>query len=165
METIVNKNEYQRRDYYFKILEDSRNIFIGFGHWLERLGIKGNGSLEDYECYLNMLDKQKELERQDEHLKMLKWISDNESINFPFKITTGDKWDEFWNSYDEDCEMDMITVECDEFYIKFKEITGINLLELSDNFVSMSYIDEAQNDIEIIINDVNGNNKRFIIGV
>jgi len=106
------------------------------------------------------LNKQKELQRQDEHLKLLKWISDNEDSDFPFRIVTKSEWNRFYNSEDEDDEMNMISVECDKFFERFKEITGVNLLNIS-NFISMSYIDGAQNDIEIVV----GNNEIFIIGV
>ena len=59
--------------------------------------------------------------------------------------------------------MDMLIIECDEFHVRFKEITGINLLKI-DDFIKMSYIDDARNDIELVVN-INGNNEIFIIGV
>lgn len=162
MESIIQTG-MKREEYYEGTIIDIRKIFVNFGHWLEKKGINDEGSIEDYENFLNEVDKQRELERQDEHLKMLKWISENEDVYFPFKITIGDEWDKFWNSDDEDYEMNMQIIECDEFYNKFKELTGVSLLSDND-FISMSYIDEAQNDIEIVVN-VNNTNKRFVIGV
>lgn len=153
----------KREEYYEGTIIDIRKIFVGFGHWLEQLGIENEGSLEDYECYLLEVDKQRELKRQDEHLALLKWIDENENADFPFKISTKEEFDRFYNSDDEDDVMDMLIVECDEFYTKFKEITGVNLKSNND-FVKMTYIDEGHNDIEIVVN-VDGKQEKFVIGV
>jgi len=109
------------------------------------------------------VDKQLELRREDEHLALLKWIDENQDTDFPFMLITKDEYDTFIQADDEDYIMDRQVIEGDEFYIKFKEITGVQLLYL-DEFISMSYIDEARNDIELVVN-INKDNKRFIIGV
>jgi len=162
MESIMQTG-MKRENYYEGTIIDIRKIFVGFGHWLEQLGIEDEGSISDYEQYLNMLDKQLELKRQDGHLQLLKWIDENTDVYFPFKISTREEFDRFYNSDDEDDIMDMQIVECDEFYARFKEITGVNLLSNND-FIEMSYIDESQNDIELVVR-VDDNNKIFVIGV
>ena len=162
MESIMQIG-MKRENYYEGTIIDIRKIFVGFGHYLEKLGIEDEGEIYDYENFLLEVDKQLELKRQDEHLQLLKWIDENTDVYFPFKISTREEFDRFYNSDDEDDIMEMQIVECDEFYARFKEITGINLLSNND-FVEMSYIDEGQNDIEIVVN-ISGNNERFIIGV
>lgn len=162
MESIMQTG-MKRENYYEGTIIDIRKIFVGFGHWLERLEIENEGSLEDYENYLLEMDKQQELKRQDEHLQLLKWIDENESTDFPFRIITKIEWNRFYNSDDEDDIMEMISVECNEFYGRFKKITGVNLLRI-DQFISMKYIDDGHNDIEIIIN-VDGKQEIFVIGI
>lgn len=155
----------KREEYLEGTIPDLRNVLVNYGHWLEKLGIENEGTLEDYENYLMERDKQLEQKRQDEHLELICWINSKQEWECDFMIIKGEEYERFMQSDYEDDEMHMIITNHNEFYPKFKDITGIDLLELTDNFVSMSYIDEAQNDIEIIINDVNGNNERFIIGI
>lgn len=65
MENIINNQseyEYPRRDYYYKILEDSRNIFIGFGKWLYEKGIEKQGTINDYETYLIEKDLEEKID-------------------------------------------------------------------------------------------------------
>lgn len=98
---------------------------------------------------------------EDEHLKMVQWINGHKEEDFPFMIIKGEEYDRFHNSDDKDDEMDMKIAESNNFYNKFKEITGIHLLN-EDNFVSMKYI--GSNDINLIVR-ANGMNQRFVIGV
>jgi hypothetical protein len=162
MESIMQTG-MKRENYYEGTIIDIRKIFVGFGHYLERLGIEEEGEISDYEQYLIEVDKRRELKRQDEHLHLLKWIDENTDDDFPFKISTRKEFDRFYNSDDEDDIMDMLIIECDEFYARFKEITGVNLLSNND-FIEMSYIDESQNDIELVVR-INDRQERFIIGV
>ena len=162
MESIMQIG-MKRENYYEGTIIDIRKIFVGFGHWLEQKNIEDEGSIEDYENFLIEVDKQRELEREDDHLETLSWINRNKHPDFPFMLVKGDEYDSFMQSDDEDCIMDRQIIEGDEFYIKFKKITGIDLMEL-DNFISMKYIDEAQNDIELVVR-VDDNNKIFVIGV
>jgi hypothetical protein len=52
METII-QTEMKREDYYEGTIMDIRNLFINYGHWLERNGIENEGSIDDYVQYLN----------------------------------------------------------------------------------------------------------------
>jgi len=162
MENVMQTG-LKRENYYEGTIMDIREIFIGFGRWLGSKGITDQGSICDYEDYLCEWDKQKEQQREDEHLEFICWINYKKEYEFPFMLIKGIEWDRFYSSDIEDDIMDMQIVEYDELYAKFKEITGVDLMKL-DNFVSISYIDEGQNDIELIVN-INGNNERFIIGV
>jgi len=47
------KNEYPRENYYFGMQMDMRKIFVGYGRYLAKNDIKGQGSIEDYEMFLN----------------------------------------------------------------------------------------------------------------
>jgi hypothetical protein len=155
----------KRNQYFEGTIPDIRNIFVNFGHYLEKKGIKDEGDIFDYENYLIELDKQKEQQREDEHLEMISWILEQQNWENSFMLIRGSEWDRFYNSDDEDDIIDMQIIECYDFYTKFKEITGVDLIKL-DDFVKMSYIDGARNDIEIVIKaDTDGKNKRFIIGV
>lgn len=102
-------------------------------------------------------------QREDEHLEMICWIEENKNYEFPFMIIKGEDYDNWLQSDNEDEELKMILAEYNEFYEKFKEITGVDLMNLN-HFISISYIDESRNDIELVVN-ITGNNKRFIIGV
>jgi hypothetical protein len=140
----------KREEYLEGTIPDIRSIFIGFGKFLFQKGINDEGSISDYEDYLLELDKQNELKREDEHLELICWISEQQEWENNFMIIKKEDWDKFWNSNNEDEVMDMIIAEHDEVYTKFKEMTGVDLLEI-DNIVSMTYIDDARNDIEIIV--------------
>jgi hypothetical protein len=74
MEQVLT-NQYPRQDYYYGILEDSRNIFIGFGRWLQNNGIGDFGSIKDYVDYLNV----REIELKEKQIK-----------DFFDKLKTGD---------------------------------------------------------------------------
>lgn len=154
----------KREQYLEGTIPDVRNILVNYGHWLEKMGIKNEGTLEDYETYLVERDKQLEQQREDEHLEFICWICNNTYDDFPFMLISGEEWDRFQYSDIEDDEMDMMLIDGEEFYDKFKDITGIELLDFDDQFISMTYIDEGNNDIELIVN-INGDNKRYIIGI
>lgn len=103
-------------------------------------------------------------QREEEHLELLRWINSNKDYEFPFMLIKGKEWNRFMQSDIEDDIMDMIIIDCDEFYTKFKEIIGVQLLEIS-NFISMTYIDETQNDIEVVIVNADDKQEKFVIGV
>lgn len=162
MESIIQTG-MKRRDYYEGTIIDIRKIFIGYGRFLERFEIEAEGTLEDYETYLMELDKQSEQQRQDEHLEFICWILEQKNFDNDIMIIKGEEYDRFMDSNIEDDEMNMIIVNAENFYSKFKETTNVNLIDI-DNFLSMTYIDEGRNDIEIILN-IDRIEERFIIGI
>lgn len=52
MKTSAKRNEYPREDYYLKMQMDCRKVLVGYGRYLEKNKISGQGC-EDYENYLN----------------------------------------------------------------------------------------------------------------
>lgn len=103
---------------------------------------------------------QKEIERmnfEDYLLESIKW-------DYDIIIIKGEDWEEFHNNLDdEDYEMKLEYSDGVKFYDKFKELTGIGLLEFDECFVSAKYIDEnTENSMNLIVK-INGINQRFII--
>lgn len=163
MESIMYQTGLKREQYLEGTIPSIRNVLVNYGHWLEKLGIENEGTLEDYETYLMELDKQSEQQRQDEHLELICWILEQKNFDNDIMIIKGEEYDRFMDSDIEDDEMNMIIVNTENFYSKFKEITSVNLIDI-DNFIGMTYIDKGNNDIEVILN-IDGNNERFIIGI
>lgn len=102
---------------------------------------------------------QKEIERmnfEDYLLESIKW-------DYDIIIITDEVWKEFKKSDDEYYEMKLEYSDGIKFYEKFKELTGIGLLEFDECFVSAKYIDEdTENSMNLIVN-INGRSERFII--
>lgn len=109
----------------------------------------------------NVMDKQKQIQRQEEHLELLRWINYHKQWEEDFKVITGNEWNCYKNS--KDYEMNMICLEHDEIYGGFYNMTGVHLINI-DDFVSMIYIDDGKNDIEIVVN-IDDKEEKYIIGV
>jgi hypothetical protein len=169
MENSINKSEY-----YTNIMMDVRDVFIGFGRYLEKNNINKQGDICDYEDYLNNIVEQEEnfidtdyvvnaeqSVRDEELTEFLCWIIEQSNWDHEIAIIRQESWDTFWNSEDKyEKDIDMEIVQASDFYEVFERIIGIN--DFNECFVHMKYIDEMQNSINLIVN-VNDRNQRFII--
>lgn len=90
------------------------------------------------------------------------WILERKNWDEQLNIIKQEDWDRFRNSKDEYRELDIIYIDTNDFYNKFEQLFGI--YDFDENFVSMEYIDELQNSINLII-DINGVSQRFRIDV
>lgn len=176
METIIkNENGYPREDYYYGIMQDVRNVFIGYGRYLERNDIPKEGSIEDYETFLQFQDaKMKEFDVDDcfkklpqktkEYMEFVDFLMEQQGWEHDLIIIKGEHWDEFYSTNDEDYEMKIDGwVQADKFYDKFAEIINTDKWKFESAFVSSKYIDTyTYNTINLIVN-INGKNERFII--
>lgn len=108
--------------------------------------------------YRNNKLTQKDIEYTD----LLCWILKQKEWEYDLSIIKGEQYDRFMKS-DEEVDMDMTIIEAKDFYKEFKKVSNVDLFDDSC-FVSMTYIDENQNDINLIVKD-NGINKRFVIGI
>jgi hypothetical protein len=185
MKTIINnQNQYERQDYYFGMLEDVRNTFIGYGRYLERNNIPDEGSIEDYENYLIFQEAQcKEFEVDDtetfiknyydnlpqktkDYMEFFDFLLECQTWDNDIVIIKGEDWDEFYNNFDPNEERDMNLAgwcDADKFYDKFAEITGTEKWKFESWFISCKYIDTyTYNTMNLIVN-INGINQRFII--
>jgi hypothetical protein len=173
METII-QTEMKREDYYEGTIMDIRNLFINYGHWLEKKGIENEGSIEDYENYLHNIEQQKLEESKETHLnnsiptrnddliEFQCWLAYQNEWDNEIIIIKKEEWDRFFESKIEDDEMDMKIVQADDFYEEFEKLVGI--YDFDECFVRMNYIDEVQNLISLTIN-INGKDESFMIDI
>jgi hypothetical protein len=172
MENSINKN-----DYYTNIMVDVRDIFIGYGRYLEKNYINEQGSIDDYENYLHNRERlELELEenctgyqlnsnlsdRDIEYTEFLCWMLEQSDWDYEIAIIKESEWNRFWESKIEDDEIGMEIVQASDFYDEFEKLVGID--DFDECFVHMKYIDELMNSVNLIVN-VNGVNQRFIIDV
>jgi hypothetical protein len=164
------------RNEYYNLLIDSREIFTGYGRYLQEKGIK-NDTIEEYENYLYNKEQQEATEnsiyvcqrlnnntpdKDSEYTEFLCWILEKTEWDNEITIIRQEEWDRFWNSDIEDDEMDMGIVYASDFYNEFERLVGIE--DFDECFVHMKYIDELQNSISLIVN-VNGKDERFRVDV
>lgn len=118
------------------------------------------------EDYIEIAEKQHErLSQKDvEYTEFICWILEQQTWDNDLIIVKGHAWDKFWESdIKDEQDMDMEIVESNNFYKQFEKLFGIDIFD-EDNFVSMKYIDDGQNDMNLIVKD-NGINQRYVIGV
>jgi hypothetical protein len=169
MENCINKNEY-----YTNIMIDVRDLFIGYGRYLEKNNIENQGDICDYENYLHNIEQleecnEKEFQlnnsmptRNNDLIEFQCWVAEQTELDNEIIIIKEDEWDRFFSSNIEDDEMDMEIVQADDFYEEFEKLVDIK--DFDENFVHMEYIDEVQNLISLIIN-INGKDEKFMIDV
>jgi hypothetical protein len=177
MEIIIkNENEYPRENYYYGIMQDVRNVFINYGRYLERNDISKEGSIEDYETFLEFQEaKMKEFEgdycfeklprKTKEYMEFVDFLMEQQAWEHDLIIIKGEDWDEFYSRInDDEYEMKIVGwVQASEFYDKFAEITNTDKWKFESAFISSKYLDTyTYNTINLIIN-INGINERFII--
>jgi hypothetical protein len=173
---IKNENDYVRENYYCGMIEDVRNVFINYGRYLERNDIPKEGSLEDYEIFLQFQKGQeKEFEIDDciekssqrikEYLEFIAFLKEKQDWGNELIIIREDDWNEFYNRInDDEFEMKILDyVQASEFYNRFAQIANADELKFESVFVSSKYLDTyTYNAINLIVN-INGRNERFII--
>jgi hypothetical protein len=157
------------------------NTFIGYGRYLERNDISNEGSIDDYEMFLEFREAQcKEFEvdnteviikdyydnlpqKTKEYMEFLDYILEAIDL-YELVIIKGEDWDEFYNSDDMEREMNLAGwCQANNFYDKFEEITGTDIWKFESCFISSKYIDTyTYNTMNLIVN-INGINQRFII--
>jgi uncharacterized short protein YbdD (DUF466 family) len=166
MENSINKNEY-----YTGIMMDVRDVFIGYGRYLEKNSINEQGDISDYENYLHNREEENctnyqlnnDLsDRNIEYIEFISWILEQSHLDEQLNVIRQEEWDRFWESEDKDDEIDMEIVQAGDFYKEFEKLVGID--DFDECFVHMKYINELQNSVNLIVN-INGINQRFIIDV
>lgn len=101
--------------------------------------------------------------KEEDHLKMIQWINYHREWENDFMIIKGEEYDRFMESDDENEIMDMVIVNGFNLYNKFKDITGVHLLNI-DDFVSMEYLNENRNDIKVTLN-IDNKEEKYILAV
>jgi hypothetical protein len=175
--------ELNRNDYYYTLI-DSRQIFTGYGRYLQLHQIE-NDTIEDYENYLLTLEDEKYIQEKesevndinnnveyyssrirqnnDEYLEFINFLLEQEDWSNELVIIKGEIWDEFYSTDDEEYEMKMEYCDAKSFYEKFAEITETNIEEFETNFISSKYIDTYTYNTMNLIIKINGTSQRFII--
>ena len=120
---------------------------------------------KSYEAELEMTNYQnnKLTQRDIEYTDFLCWILEQKNEGYDVCIIKGEDYDSFMNS-EEEIDMKMIIVEAKDFYKEFRKVSNVDLFD-EKCFISMTYIYENQNDVNLIVKDGNGINKRFVIGI
>jgi len=147
----VLTNQYPREDYYVGMQIDCRNIFINYGHWLEKQGIENEGDISDYETFLKKWNEEKELQRDLEYSDLMAFIRENEFDNLNLY-----KQEDY---YDE--EYDKVTCIYGE---EFFDIIGIKEKKFRNLFVKSEYISEYEDRMNIVI-ETNGGRQGYILEV
>lgn len=177
METIIkNERQYPREDYYLGMQIDVRNVFINYGRYLERNSIPDEGSIEDYEMFLqfqeakqqefeiNDNDDVEDIEKEDEYLEFLFFLSKASEWDNDLVIIKKHDIDSFNNSDDEDKELNLSGwCQAEEFYDTFEKITGINSMLFENCFKGAKYLNDITYNSILISIYVDGNIEEFII--
>jgi len=108
--------------------------------------------------YQNSKLTQKDIEYTD----FLCFILEQKENEYDICIIKGESYDKFIDS-DDEVDMEMVIIEAKDFYEEFKKVSNIDIMN-EKCFVSMTYIDENENDVNLIVNN-NGINKRYVIGI
>lgn len=108
--------------------------------------------------YQNSKLSQKDIE----YTELLCWLLEQKNWEYDLTIIKGEHYDAFMNS-DDEVDMKMKIIEAKDFYKEFRKISNVDIMDESC-FISMTYIDDSGNDVNLIVND-NGINKRYIIGI
>jgi len=116
------------------------------------------------EDYLEIAEYQNnKLSQKDiEYTEFLCFMLEQKEWKYDICIIKGEHYDNFMNS-DDEVNMKMTIIKAKDFYKEFRKISNVNIMD-EDCFVSMAYIDDSENDVNLIIND-NGINKRYVIGI
>lgn len=145
----VLTNQYPREDYYIGMQMDCRNVFISYGHWLEKKGIKNEGDISDYEQFLIKWEQEKELKVDMEYSQLRSFLREYEFENLNLY-----KQEDYDNE-----EYDRVSsLYGNEFF----DIIGIEENKFRDNFMQFAYINEYKDKMNIII-ELNGERQEYIL--
>jgi len=150
------KNEYPREDYYLKMQMDCRKVLVGYGRYLEKNEIKGQGDIEDYEDFLNNAEL---IENEN---KIYDFINKLKTEEYKVILYNGQTpilkddigfMDFVLDDLNEDSTVelgnDIIVIHMDKETIELK-----GYKEMSDNeIIARKYLDECQNDLVIKDNE------------
>lgn len=130
--------------------------------------------MENY-CVKNEMDKsyEEELEmtnyqnnklsqKDEEYTDFLCWILEQKNWDYSLAIINKEDWYNFYNSKEE-IDMKMVIVDAKDFYNEFRKISNVDLFN-EVCFISMTYIWDNGNDVNLIVKE-NGINKRYVISV
>lgn len=131
----------------------------------EQLLTKKVDKLWNEEDYLEVAEYQNnKLSQKDiEYTDLLCWILEQKENEYDICIIKGENYENFMNS-DEEVDMDMVIIEAKDFYKEFRKISNIDIMDESC-FMKMLYIDGSKNDVNLIVQDDNGINKRYVVGI
>lgn len=114
------------------------------------------------ELELTSYQNNKLSQKDEEYTEFLCWILEQKNWEYDIAIIRKEDWDNFYNS-DDEMDMKMTIVETKNFYNEFRKISNVDLFD-EDCFISMTYIWDNQNDVNLIVKN-NGVNERYVISI